>query len=84
MEITGQASQWNVAGDSGNVKTHAFCPVCGTPAYLTFAAMPDLVAVPATSLDEPERFAPQALTYSVRGLAWDSIDPALKAFERMP
>jgi len=25
-----------------------------------------------------------ALTYSVRRLAWDSINPSLKAFERMP
>jgi len=46
--------------------------------------MPELIAVAAGSLDEPGRFAPQALTYGVRGLAWDAIDPALRAFERMP
>jgi hypothetical protein len=27
---------------------------------------------------------PQVLTYSVRGQAWDAIDPSLQAFERMP
>jgi hypothetical protein len=84
MAITGEATQWEVAGDSGNVKRHAFCPVCGTPVFLRFAAMPDFIAVPAASLDEPERFTPQALTYRVRGLAWDTIDPSLTAFERMP
>jgi hypothetical protein len=84
MEIAGQASHWEVTADNGNVKRHAFCPVCGTPVYLTFSYMPDFIAVPATSLDEPGRFAPQALTYAVRGLAWDPIDPSLKAFERMP
>jgi hypothetical protein len=84
MAITGEARDWEVAGDSGNVKIHAFCPVCGTPVFLRFAAMPDLIAVPAGSLDEPARFAPQALTYRVRGLAWDAIAPALPAFERMP
>jgi len=84
MAISGEAKHWEVAADNGNVKSHAFCPVCGTPVYLRFAAMPELIAVPATSLDEPERFAPQALTYSVRALAWDRIDPSLKAFERMP
>ncbi len=84
MTITGEASHWEVAGDSGNVKIHAFCPVCGTPVYLRFAAMPDLIAVAAGSLDEPERFAPRALTYSVRGLRWDTIDPSLQSFERMP
>ena len=57
---------------------------CGTPVFLRFAAMPELIAVHAGSLDEPGRFAPQVLTYGVRGLAWDAIDPSLQAFERMP
>jgi hypothetical protein len=84
MAIAGKASHWQVAADSGNVKTHAFCPVCGTPVYLRFADMPDLIAVPATSLDDPGRFAPQMLTFAIRGLAWDAMDPALPAVERMP
>jgi hypothetical protein len=54
---------------------------CGAVRY---TAMPDLIAVPAASLDQPDRFAPQVLTYSARGLAWDAINPALQAFERMP
>lgn len=84
MKISGKATHWDVAADSGNVKTHAFCPVCGAPVYLCFEAMPDLIAVPAASLDEPDRFAPQVVTYSSRGLAWDAIDSSLAAFERMP
>ena len=84
MAITGEAAHWEVAAASGNVKIHAFCPVCGTPVYLLFAAMPDLIAVAAASLDDPGRFVPQALTYSVRAPAWDAIDPSLQAFERMP
>lgn len=84
MSITGEAKEWEVAADSGNVKIHAFCPACGTPVYLRFAAMPDLISVAAASLDDPERFAPQALTYRVRRLAWDDVDPSLRAFERMP
>jgi hypothetical protein len=83
VRITGKASQWSVAGDSGNDKIHAFCPTCGTPVYLTFAAMPELIAVHATSLDDPSQFNPQALTYSIRGHAWDPIDPSLQKFERM-
>jgi hypothetical protein len=65
-------------------QARARCRVCGTPVYPSFVVMPDLVAVHAGSLDDPDRFAPQALTYSVRGLAWDAIDPSLQAFERMP
>ena len=84
MIITGEATHWEVAADNGNMKTHSFCPKCGTPVYLRFAAMPDLIAVHAGSLDEPGRFTPHVLTYKVRGLDWDPIDPSLKAFEKMP
>ncbi|QFI69075.1 Gfa-like protein [Sinorhizobium alkalisoli] len=45
--------------------------------------MPELIAVHATSLDDPSQFNPQALTYSIRGQAWDPIDPSLQKFERM-
>jgi hypothetical protein len=84
LQVTGTPSLWPVTADSGHVKTHAFCPRCGTPLYLTFASMPDLVAVHAAALDAPSVFAPQVLTYSRSGLAWDSIDPGLKAFATRP
>lgn len=84
MKITGEAKTWRVAGDSGNDKIHAFCPACGTPIYLTFAAMPDLIAVHAGSLDDPGQFEPHVVTYGMRAHAWDTMDPALPKFERMP
>jgi hypothetical protein len=84
VKITGTATDWRVAGDSGNEKIHSFCPTCGTPVYLTFAAMPDLIAVHATSLDDPSRFNPTVVTYSIRGLAWDTMNTALQTFETMP
>lgn len=84
VQLEGQATLWDVVADSGHVKTHAFCPRCGTPVYLTFAAMPALFTIHATSLDEPGRFRPQALTYASRGHAWDVQDPALPQFAKMP
>jgi hypothetical protein len=84
LKVTGEAKQWDIVADSGNVKTHAFCPACGSPVYLTFAAMPNLFTVHASSLDEPNRFKPQVVTYKARGLDWDCIDPALAKFDRMP
>jgi hypothetical protein len=84
MAITGEASTWRVAGASGNQKIHAFCPTCGTPVFLTFVAMPELIAVHAASLDDPGDFEPQVVTYTIGGHAWDTMDPALQVFERMP
>lgn len=84
VTITGEANTWRVAGDSGNEKVHGFCATCGTPVHLTFVAMPELISVPATSLDDPGQFHPQVVTYTIRGQAWDTIDSSLQKFERMP
>ena len=84
VALQGKATHWDLMGDSGNVKTRAFCPVCGSPVYMTFAAGPDVFTVHAASLDDPGLFKPQVVTYGVRGHAWDHIDPALPKFDRMP
>ena len=84
VTVTGATNNWRVKGDSGNEKIHVFCPTCGTPVYLTFAAMPELLAVHAASLDDPSQFMPQMVTFTIRGHTWDTIDPALASFERMP
>ena len=84
VKQTGNAALWDMVGDSGNVKTRAFCPTCGSPVYMTYAAMPDVITVHAASLDDPSRFKPQAVTYAVRGYEWDVLDPALTRFEKMP
>ncbi|WP_230534479.1 GFA family protein [Microvirga roseola] len=84
MKIDGGAATWRVAGEGGNEKVHAFCPTCGTPVYLTFTAMPDFIAIYAASLDDPSKFEPSTVTYNIHGFAWDSLDPSLQKFEKMP
>ncbi len=83
VTVTGEAKTWDIIADSGNMKTHAFCPTCGTPVYLTFAAMPDLFSVHAGSLDDPGMFNPQVVTYGMRAHAWARLDPLLMTFEKM-
>src|SRR6478735_7483669 len=84
VKLAGRATHWDTVADSGNVKTRGFCAACGAPVYLTFAAMPDLFTVHAASLDDPGRYKPQAVTYGVRGHAWDSLDTGLPKFDKMP
>ena len=84
VTITGEAKEWRIVADSGNEKIHAFCPTCGTPVYLTFSVMPDLIAVHAASLDDPGLFNPQVVTYTMRAHGWDMMSPSLATFERMP
>lgn len=84
VNLHGQARLFDIVADSGNVKSHAFCPDCGAPVYLSFAAMPDLFTIHAASLDDPGRYKPQATTYRKRGHIWDHLDPALPHFDAMP
>lgn len=84
VKVTGKATLWDFKGDSGNVKARAFCPVCGSPVYMTFAFAPDVFVVHAGSLDDPGRFKPQKVMYRASGQAWDHLDPALPVFEKMP
>ncbi len=83
-KLTGKPKHWDMVADSGNVKTRAFCPECGSPVYVTFKANPDILAIHAASLDDPGRYTPQFVTYAVRGHAWDKLDPAVPKFDRMP
>lgn len=84
IQLEGEATQFDRMGDSGNTKTSGFCPKCGSPVYMTFAAMPTLFTIHATSLDDPSRYKPQVATYTLRGHLWDHLDPTLPKFEKMP
>lgn len=84
VSLSGRAAHWDMTADSGHAKTRGFCPVCGSPVYQTYSAMPDLFTITVTSLDDPARFTPQFVTYAARGHAWDRLDPALPRFEGMP
>ena len=84
VTVTGEAKKWDMVGDSGNVKTRAFCAECGLPVYMTFAAMPEIFTIRAASLDEPGRYKPQAVTYAARAYEWDHLDSSLTKFETMP
>jgi hypothetical protein len=84
VRLTGAATEWAMTADNGNLKTRGFCPGCGAPVYVTFAAAPDLFTVHAASLDEPRRYKPQVVLYTARGHAWDRTDPALPTFAGMP
>ncbi len=82
--IEGVVSEWSMTADSGNVKTRAFCPTCGTPVYMSFAANPAAFSVRAGSLDEPSRYTPNIVTYTSRALDWDPANTALPSFAEMP
>ncbi|MBS3649556.1 GFA family protein [Pseudaminobacter sp. 19-2017] len=84
VEVHGEAKSFDFTGDLGTVKSRAFCPTCGTPVYMLFPQMPDIFVARAGTLDEPERYRPQAVLWTDAAQDWDRIDPSLKTFARMP
>jgi hypothetical protein len=82
--VQGEATHWDMVGEQGTTKRRAFCPACGSPVYMTFPQMPDLIVVRAASLDDPSLYAPQMVLWTASAQPWDHVDPDLPAFDRMP
>ena len=84
VKLEGRSTRWEATGDGGTVKRRAFCPICGSPVYMTFPAAPDFFVIRAASLDEPERYRPNMVVWTDAAWAWDHVDPASAKFARMP
>jgi hypothetical protein len=63
--------------------TRSFCGVCGSAILSRNSAMPGVVFVRASSLDDPEIFKPEVVVYASRAASWDAIS-GLPTFETMP
>lgn len=84
IETNGEPSLWEMIGEGGTRKQRAFCPTCGSPAYITFPDMPEVFVASAGSLDDPARYRPQIVLWTAGAQAWDRPDPALTRFDKMP
>lgn len=84
VRIDGETTAYRRAADSGNIVTRHFCPACGSPVHSTNDAMPGMVFLRASSLDDPDAVTPQMVVYKSRAPKWDLTDPALATFVEMP
>lgn len=84
VHLTGAMSSYRRPADSGNMVERFFCPNCGSPIYSTNLAMPGMVFVRASSLDDPDQVTPQMAVYASRAPTWDVTDASLPTFPEMP
>ena len=84
FRLTGALTSYERAADSGNMVTRSFCGVCGSAVLSRNSAMPGMVFVRASSLDDPEVFKPQMVVYASRAPSWDAISGDLPTFQTMP
>lgn len=84
VTLSGETKAYTRPADSGNVVTRHFCPTCGAAVFSVNAAMPDMIFLRASSLDDLEVFKPQMHVFVSRAASWDRRDDALPAFDTMP
>lgn len=84
LQVQGTPLQYESLADSGNHMRRSFCGACGSALFSESRENLDYQVVRAGSLDQPERFAPQAVIWTDSAPAWAVIDPALPAFPRQP
>ena len=84
VALSGAVATYDKPADSGHIVSRAFCPTCGAPVFSLNAAMPDLMFLRASGLDDLEVFKPQMVVYASRGASWDCFDDGLPRFPTMP
>jgi len=84
VTLTGEARGYARPADSGNVVTRHFCPNCGAPVFSVNSAMPGMMFLRASSLDDMEVFKPQMHVFTSRAPSWDKPTEGLPAFATMP
>lgn len=81
--VSGEVRFYDHPADSGNIVSRGFCPQCGAPVYSKNSAMPGLVFVRASSLDDLEIAKPQMIVYASRAPSWAQLDPSVATFLEM-
>lgn len=84
IRIEGEVSGYDHHADSGHAITRMFCPTCGTHVYALNSGLPGTIGIRASTLDNPETFAPQFAVYASRAPSWDPVSAQIPAFDEMP
>lgn len=84
VAIEGTATEYHSKADSGRAVMRAFCPKCGAGVYAENSAMPHMIFVRASVLDDPNLFTPQMAVWASRAPQWDRVNEGLHAFPEGP
>jgi hypothetical protein len=83
VTLRGEPTYYETVAENGDTVRRGFCPDCGSPVIGFYSGRPDVVGLPAGSLDDPGRFNPSFVIFAASATAWDVMDPALRAFDGM-
>lgn len=84
VKIKGETTGYASTGESGNIVTRHFCPVCGSRVFNLNSGRPGVVAITAGSADDSSWFTPQGVIFTKQRPSWDMTSADLPNFETTP
>ena len=81
--MTGNTTQFDDVGDTGNATHRNFCPICGTSVTMTADVMQGVTMVPFGTLADHSALSPNMQIYCDSALPWAKI-PDMQGFGKMP
>ncbi len=84
VTISGALARHETVALSGNRILRSFCPACGSKIATSNSAHPEDMALNLAVFDDPEALSPDTVFFTEHALAWDLIDPSLKAYQTQP
>jgi hypothetical protein len=80
----GAVREYQSTGENGSEIYRGFCENCGSPVATRLTRLPQVIGIPAGSMDDPSRHQPTMDLFVRDAQAWDCMNPDLKKFETSP
>jgi len=80
----GTTSKYISQGDNGADITREFCGECGSPVVTRLSRMPQVVGIPAASMDDPSVHKPTMDLFTSCAQPWDYMNPDLPKIPEAP
>lgn len=80
----GAVREYQSTGENGSEIYRGFCENCGSPVATRLTRLPQVIGIPAGSMDDPSRHQPTMDLFVRDAQAWDCMNPDLNKFETSP
>ena len=84
LSLQGSTKTFTGHGDSGKATYRQFCPDCASPVAMSAEVMPDVVMLPAGTLDDPSWVKPALEIFCDSAQPWVSLAGERQRFPKMP
>jgi hypothetical protein len=73
VRVHGEPRYYKTVGNAGQAVERGFCAVCGSPVMSKLERKPDMLALSATSLDDPSLYKPAMDVFTDSAWHWDAM-----------